>query len=248
MNPKHFTPPFFPASLPPWRCPQCRDGALSLLKESLRKEETPASKRNKRDPDGEPEWFQSRFSMLLRCLRCDEPVFVLGDVRLVEDHDDEHGRVLTEALIPTFFEPATPIIQIPSDCPVEVSNAIIGASALFWHSPSSAANRVRAAVEHLMDDRGISRRRRDNKNKLHDVSLHARIERFAKKHTEVGRTLLAIKWLGNVGSHSAELSASQMLDAFDLLSHAIEEIYEAKSSRRKKLESIIISRKGRAAK
>jgi hypothetical protein len=99
-----------------------------------------------------------------------------------------------------------------------------------------------------MDERGIARRFRTKKGKLEDLSLHARIERFAKKNPNVGNTLIAIKWLGNTGSHSPDLKANDVLDAFELLLHAIEEIYESKTVRLKKLTSSIIKRKGHLAK
>ncbi len=248
MNRLHFTPPFFPSALPPWRCPQCIDGALVLVKDSLKIEETSESKKDRKNPDWDPEWIRQRFSVLLRCGQCQEPVFAVGAVRLMDDHDDEHGWVLGEALAPTFFEPAPPIICVPSACPKEVTTGISGACALFWSSPSSAANRIRSAVERLMDHRGIARKVKTKKGKLEDLSLHARIEGFANKNPDVGNTLLAIKWLGNTGSHASDLKASDVLDAFELLLHALEEIYESKTARLKKMASTIIKTKGHPAK
>lgn len=248
MNRLHFTPPFFPNALPHWRCPKCIDGALALVEDSLKIEETSESKKDRKNPDWDPEWIRQRFSVLLRCAQCQEPVFAVGNVRLMEGQDDEHGWVLWDALVPTFFEPAPPIIRVPSACPNEVTTEISGASAFFWSSPSSAANRIRSAVERLMDDRGIARKVKTKKSKLEDLSLHARIERFAKKNPDVGNTLLAIKWLGNTGSHSSDLKASDVLDAFELLLHALEEIYESRTARLKKLASTIIKKKGHLAK
>lgn len=244
MNRQHFTPPFFPGALPPWRCPKCNDGALAIVKNSLRVEETPESKKDHDNPDWEPDWMRQRFSVLLRCGHCLEPVFAVGDIRLMEDYDDEHGWGLSDALVPTFFEPAPPMIRIPSSCPKSVTTEVIGASALFWSSPSSAANRIRAAVEMLMDDRGVPRKGKTKKGTYEDLKLHFRIERFTKRNPEIGNALLAIKWLGNTGSHSSELKAKDVLDAFELLAHALEEIYDAKSSKLKKLASSIIKKKG----
>lgn len=244
MNRLHFTPPFCPSALPSWGCPHCSDGALALVKKSLRVEETSESKKDRSHPDWDPEWIRQRFSILLRCGQCHEPVFAVGNVRLKEDHDDVHGWSLADALVPTFFEPAPPVIRIPPACPKEVGAEVTGASALYWSSPSSAANRIRAAIERLMDDRGISRKGKTKNGKFVDLTLHARIERFATKNQEVGQTLLAIKWLGNTGSHSMDLTADDMLDAFELLLHALEEIYESKSFRLKKLASSIIKKKG----
>jgi hypothetical protein len=210
----------------------------------LRKEETADSRKAHSHPDWEPEWTRQRFSILLRCSHCKEPVFAVGNIEVIEDHDDEHGWFLTDALSPAFFEPAPPVIPIPPKCPKEVCEEISGASALFWSSPSSAANRVRAAVERMMDNQKVARKGKTKKGKFEDLTLHARIGRFAKKKPDVASTLLAIKWLGNSGSHSSELEAKDMLDAFELLQSALEEVYESKSSRLKKLTSSIIKKKG----
>jgi hypothetical protein len=72
--------------------------------------------------------------------------------------------------------------------------------------------------------------------------LHARILRYSKKHAEVGQHLLAIKWLGNSGSHSDDLRAQDALDGFELLEHALEEVYELKSAKLKKLAATIIKK------
>ncbi len=99
-----------------------------------------------------------------------------------------------------------------------------------------------------MDAQGIPKKAKNKKGKFDDLTLHARIERFAKKQAEVGANLLAIKWLGNSGSHSTDLTANDMLDAFELLAHALEEIYEKKSAKLKKLTAAIIKKKGPAKK
>jgi len=43
--------------------------------------------------------------------------------------------------------------------------------------------------------------------------------------------LMALKWLGNSGSHSGEVSRDDLLDAFEILEHALAELLEQKSER-----------------
>jgi hypothetical protein len=244
LNRSSFTSPFCPTSLPVWRCPACADGALTLVKDSLHKEETAESKRTRSDPNWDQDWVCEQFSALLRCSKCKEPVFIVGTIKVAEGQDQEDGWVLFDALAPTYFHPPTPIIRIPGKCPSEVVSEINAASGLYWSSPPSAGNRIRAALERLMDDQGIPKKKKTKKGKYEDLTLHARIERFAKKQPDVGGNLLAIKWLGNSGSHSDNLTADDMLDAFELLTHALEEIYESKSTRIMKLTTSIIKKKG----
>jgi len=182
--------------------------------------------------------------MTLKCSRCDNTVFVVGKVTHVEADDEEFGWHLVEALDPKFFQPATPLIAIPSKTPAGVVEEISGASSLFWSSPPSAANRLRVALERLMDDRKIPRKQKSSKKKLVELSLHARIEKYSLKNTEVGAKLLAIKWIGNSGSHIAKLTSTDVLDGFELLAHALEEIYDSKSTRLKKLADSINKKRG----
>jgi hypothetical protein len=212
--------------------------------DSLKKKETAQSRKDRDHPNWEPDWIRQRFSALLLCSKCNEPVFLVGSIVTMEDYEEEFGWCFSDALTPSFFEPHTPVIQIPSKCPSVVSAEIIAASRLYWSSPASVANRIRAALERLMDAQGIPKKGKTSKGKFEKLSLHARIERFEKKKPEVGANLLAIKWLGNSGSHSNDLIASDTLDGFELLAHALEEIYESKSVRLKRLAAAIIKKKG----
>jgi len=47
---------------------------------------------------------------------------------------------------------------------------------LFWSDPSATANRVRVALEDLMDHLGIQKRRKSTKGKFDKLTLHHRIE------------------------------------------------------------------------
>jgi hypothetical protein len=245
VNRTHFAPPFLPAALPAWRCPTCKNGALAIVKDSLRKEETTNSKNARNHPDWEPFWIHERFSVLLKCSHCMDPVFAVGDVAASEEYDLEDGHsFLLEKLDPKFFSPAPPIISVPPQCPKKVGVQISSASSLFWSSPPSAANGVRVAVELLMDDQRVPRKGRTTKGRFQALSLHARIERYAKKRPDVGAALLAIKWLGNIGSHPAKLRLTDVLDGFELLEYALEEVYEGKSSRLKTITMSINKKKG----
>ncbi|RYD83115.1 MAG: DUF4145 domain-containing protein, partial [Verrucomicrobiaceae bacterium] len=60
------------------------------------------------------------------------------------------------------------------------------------------------------------------------MTLHARIEKYgtlAKKNKTNGQVLLAIKWLGNSGSHSGGLTREDVLMAFDMLELVLTNLY-----------------------
>ncbi len=140
MNRQHFRPPFSTTSVPPWGCPACVEGGLTIVMNTLRIEETTISRKSQSDPDWEPNWTRQQFSILLRCNRCEEPVFSIGSTMLMEVEDEDYRQRQVEALVPKFFVSAVPMITSPKSCPVEISAEVLNASSLYWTSPPSAGN------------------------------------------------------------------------------------------------------------
>ena len=89
------------------------------------------------------------------------------------------------------------IIDVPRKCPDDVKGELKSSFSLFFMDANAAANHVRVALERLMDHFGVQCRQKDKTKKFVDLSLHRRIEIFAKKQTAVGAPLMALKWLGN---------------------------------------------------
>jgi hypothetical protein len=78
-----------------------------------------------------------------------------------------------------------------------------------------------------------------------DLSLHARLDAFATTEPVVGPKLMALKWLGNAGSHDGEVSKADLLDAFEILEHALGEIVEKRSKRVATLAKKLMKKHGR---
>jgi hypothetical protein len=68
--------------------------------------------------------------------------------------------------------------------------------------------RGRRSVERQLDARRIP--------KTHPMALHDRIERIKDSQPNAHAALMAIKSLGNAGSHTDELSRDDLFNAFDL--------------------------------
>ena len=248
MNRSHFNGPFSRSSLPAWHCPACGDGVLALEPKSLRIEETRDSRDAHSHPAWEPEWIHSRFQAVLRCgsPNCREVVMLVGRTETSEYFDEYEGQSIEEALIPTYFEPPVMPIQVPRECHEEVCNSVRMAAQLLWANPPAAGNALRTALEALLSHKRIPKKGKDKQGRLVPLSLHSRIDRFLKKDSRIGEILLAVKWLGNVGSHSNELTKEDVLDAFELLEHALEEMFLQKTQKLTKLTKQIIERKGPA--
>ena len=76
-------------------------------------------------------------------------------------------------------------------------------------------------------------------------TLHRRIELLPPKYTHIKELYLAIKWLGNSGSHSDDkLSFDNIFDGYDMLSFILDELYNSQEKHAKKLAKIINAKKG----
>ncbi|MGY3056101.1 hypothetical protein ACVWZD_001621 [Streptomyces sp. TE3672] len=232
-------------------CPTCAGGTLVPMADTFVTEEAAMSKKWQSESASgwEPSWIYGGFHCILRCGKstCDL-VRVVGEMRVVEDVDDRghwYGNWLTH-LTPTFFHPALPLVQRHDAAPRSVLDRVEAGAAVIWVDPSSAANRLRSAVEALLDDQGIPRKGHSNKGP-YDVKLHQRIENFKKEKpgfSDSADALLAAKWIGNVGSHEDGLKIPDVLNGAELLDFALMEIYDTSRDAVKKMAAEITARKG----
>ena len=133
----------------------------------------------------------------------------------------EHVQQLRNLYVVKSIHPAPIPIQLPELVPSAIVKAVAAAASLLWTSAEASGNNIRQAVELLMDDVGISASNASGNRR----TLHSRIDAFANNDTENGPVLLAIKWLGNSGSHPGGLTRDDVLDAFDMLEYVLENRY-----------------------
>ena len=133
-------------------------------------------------------------------------------------------------------------------CPADIKDEVRAASSLYWSDVSASANRIRTAVEKILDHKKIKRSKKiqsgKNAGKNRRLSLHERIELFKQKDSDLAATMLAIKWLGNAGSHTSDLNEKDLLDAFELLEHVIEELFVEKLKKIRSITKKINKKKG----
>jgi len=243
---------------PSWPCPACRSVALGLRKGKEKKlldEETGPSKRARSHDDWEPDWIERKFAAILECHNpaCGELVSVAGRVALEEEYSyDENGDVSRShepCYMPVFFDNAPPIFAIPRECPDAVKTQLLAAFAAIWFDLAAAANRLRAGVEALLDDHGIPKTSLvDGKRK--PLTTHSRIEKFKKANADGAEYLMAIKWLGNAGSHGvpADINRNDLLDATALFEATIELVYLKSAEKFAKIAAALNKRKGKPKK
>jgi hypothetical protein len=67
---------------------------------------------------------------------------------------------------------------------------------------------------------------------------------FGKRQPKLADSLLAVKWIGNSGSHPSGVTATDLFDAYDILEQALEELIGKRTSTLRRLVGTINRRKG----
>lgn len=236
--------------IPDWPCPTCGKALLNIDKDQFNYSETPDSARSHTHEDWDPELISYRFTGNLRCSnqKCMEIVTFIGTGGIeLNTYNDYRGIGETkweEYFIPKYFVPALHLFRISKKCPVEVAAQIVDAFNLYWSDASACSNKIRIALEMIMDDQGIKKTRINQKTKERKpLPLHGRIDLFGKKFPLIKDHLLAIKWIGNSGSHVGKLERIDLIDAFILLEYSVEKLYDDKEKILQQISKQIIKSK-----
>jgi len=219
---------------PPWKCPVCTKGMIALVPKSLDYEETAQSRRNRTHPDFDPEWVIFSFITWGKCSNpsCHQKFAIAGKGGVSPEYTSEDGDWdYVEYFIPKYCHPMPNIIEVPNSCPDEVKRLLAESFSLFWSNQSACAGRIRVSLECLMNYLGVPRKRKSKNGKYFELTLHTRIDAYAQKDQKIGSQLMALKWLGNTGSHDGEVSRTDILDAFEILEHTLEELINKRSAR-----------------
>lgn len=226
---------YSPEKFPPWPCSHCGRNSLGIVPGSLQVSETRESQEVANHPDWELSFKTEQFVCLLGCQSCSEVYSVAG---VTSHHEGDWGPSEFEdflTLEPRYIDPAPQIFEIPQGYPKAAKKELQAAFSLFWSDPGAALNRLRTSMELYLDSKGIERKAR----------LHERIQLFAAKHPEIDEPMLAVKWLGNIGSHESSVSRKEALQAFELLDYILEEVVVGRRSRLKGMAKAINNAKGR---
>lgn len=206
-------------------------------------EETAESIEAKSDGNWEPEWISHTVFCVFSCDRCGQIYYMTGYTNVVPDHENPAGWDF--AISPEFFIPLVRVFDPPEKVPRTIRDLVDAAATVFWADGSSAANRIRAAIEELLTKKKIAKTRLSkNGEKRIKLSLHERIDLYGKKDSEGAEMLKAIKWLGNTGSHEISIPRADVLDGMEILEYALKHIYTKDREQLLKKVRTINKRKG----
>lgn len=217
---------------PPWPCKVCSHGNLSLMEGSLRHTETVESGRVHGEDAFDYEWVQYVFTAWAQCSNpsCKQQYAITGTGGLspeyTSDRQDEWDYV--DYFAPMACYPTLDIFTFPDNCPGDLQDEMRTAFSMFWSNRGGCANRMRLALERIMDHLGVPQQKPGSDGR---VSLHDRIDSYVKTDQTIGMQLMALKWLGNTGSHDSNVSQDDLLDAMEVMEHVFREVIGGQSAR-----------------
>lgn len=207
-------------------CPHCK---VSVAKPALPIwDEDPKSVEAHDHPGWEATWVSGNCHIAFTCGACGGVVRALGTYDVAED--DVRGswedpnrfiRVVTVRV----FNPPLPLVVLPAATPKDVADLMGAASSVWPVAPGAVANILRQAVEALLTHQSVETSK-EGRNGARRLSLHERLTQFAETDPRAAEALWAVKWVGNEGSHTAALSAREVLDVALILGRALALIYD----------------------
>ncbi|WP_145517593.1 DUF4145 domain-containing protein [Yersinia mollaretii] len=229
------------------KCPICLKSDAYLSWDNLQLEETQESVKYRSHEEWEPDWPEYDYSATYECVECKQRIRSLGTAahsyhEYYDPHTGCHDADEYKIFTPQFFLPSLIIFEPPQQCPKEVKKVLFDSFKLAFCDIPSAANKVRVALEVLIS---LEIPEPDLVNK----SLHERIPLLEVKYPNIHGIKdisLAIKWIGNAGSHEEngvpEFALKFAYEAFEAI---LREIYETKKSTIGEMSKLVNTLKGK---
>ncbi|AEW02215.1 hypothetical protein Niako_5986 [Niastella koreensis GR20-10] len=233
---------------PKIHCPTCKKGFINPIKDSVKFKETAETVALKKS-DGP--WSEMdldfKFSCLLKCdnNNCGEVVSCAGTGFFDQDDptfDEETGQYWAsyfKYFKPEYFSKPIHIIELKDLYPSAITKKLEDSFKIFFCDSESCANKIRIVVEVLMDALKVKKTVITTGNKRKNLTLHARILNYGSKNKELSDLLLAIKWIGNSGSHNSKVTKDDTLDAYRILEYVLDKLYDKNATHLMKMAKII---------
>ncbi|MDH5033979.1 DUF4145 domain-containing protein [Chryseobacterium cucumeris] len=221
-------------------CPKCFIGIL--IGKEISKLMTEDGKYN--EQVGYPYGLDNIFSGILHCNNhlCNHIVSVNGllitDISTgYQKPDGEYIETFLKIYHPKFFFPNLRMFPLTNEIPENIRQLIDQSFSLYFLDNNSCANKIRITIEYILDDLRAPIKRKTKKGKIELIpNLHQRIQHFSKKKPKICRLLLALKIIGNEGSHTIDTTTDDVLTGFEILELLVEMIYIKNS---KRIEAIV---------
>ncbi|UVC12133.1 DUF4145 domain-containing protein [Rhizobium sp. TH2] len=144
---------------------------------------------------------------------------------------------------PKSMYPAPPVIKVPEGLGKPCKEHLQVAYSLIWVDGGSCANRLRIFVEALLDQLKVPTTgpKGNRKNATWDLSDRIKaLDAIDPGHKD---SLDALRFVGNVGSHEGKVEFKTVLQCFQILENALEELINRKSEKlRAIIDNLVVSK------
>ncbi|HGV4648772.1 MULTISPECIES: DUF4145 domain-containing protein [Enterobacter cloacae complex] len=211
-----------------WPCPQCGQKTLQIITESFVLKDTHATIKYRSEEWFEPDMDSSVFSCMARCSRkqCGEVVACTGKGGWEQGWDESTNQdEYYQWYKPFTFFPTLHPFELPEKCPEEISEPLEASFSIFLVQPGAAANLIRISVERMLTAMGVAERNDKDKR----ITLHHRLKMLPELYSSFSEQLMAIKFLGNAGSHTYDgVKTGDIEDAFVIMEYVVSDLFSGK--------------------
>jgi hypothetical protein len=190
-----------------WRCGKCGTGTLRLIKKIGS--------------------YSYGISRILRCVnpKCGMGYRVLGKFKATYKGQEVHPHYFGAddfRLHPTQFLPELALFPFPTEMSKDIQLQIITSFNHLWYDLDACANKIRHALELIVTEKGG----------IGD-KLHGRIRSLkGKLGDNLIDNLLALKWIGNDGSHAGRpFERREILIAYSLFVDVLNQLFPDESEK-----------------
>lgn len=221
-------------AFPAYPCASCDSGTLRLVPDSLLNWPDAETRREWEFLDDESRVYH--FKAELKCGACGEIHHVLGYGEVDFDFDpdgedfwdEECGHQLQTRkvmrLIPNNFFPSPPILRLrPEHKDEEFAKALRQSFQLFWIDAASCANKIRTAMEYLLDCPPFLIKAKEEDGK--EIKFNQRLEVLKRSNEDYFNFFDALRWLGNAGAHELSVKRSDVLKAYGVIDSIFHELF-----------------------
>lgn len=222
-------------------CPQCKVGFLVPDKDTFKSMEPAYSRSAHSHEAWDPDWVTYRFTVTCVCTKkdCGELAFVSGTGSVDQRYDYEGQPEYYDSFSIKSFYPAPRLCYVPDTTPEKVEELLEKSFALYWVDTAAAANALRASLEALLDELKIPSHKINTKGETVFIALHFRLEAWAASNKDHAELCLALKEVGNLGSHGDTVKPKHYLGALELYSHVLKNLFDNDAKKMKELAQSI---------
>ncbi|GAA5135477.1 DUF4145 domain-containing protein [Pseudonocardia adelaidensis] len=234
---------------PTLRCTACGLGPLEASIERFESRDSVDARQGDGTWDG---WQYGFFHGILQCSRspCAKTHAIIGewsdrDSDIVETASEAIEEFQSAGMSVRHILPPLPLLALPKGAPPDLADSLLLVSGVLLSDTNAAANRMRAVVEQLLDYLKIRKFPPGRRAARDRLNTHARIVAFQSLNAEAAEYLMAIKWIGNAGSHEGKaVSFATCLDGLEFLDVAIRLIFDQQDAGLKRRAAKVIKKKG----